>query len=85
VSFPSSDAVTMNSIAIAERILPEMEFLDNSYIMQIVSVTATGEIRARKVCSKVLPNLSTVRCVDSSLTTFTDAAYVLKKINEMLG
>ena len=63
-------------------ILPGMEFLDHSYVMSVVSVTVS-EIRARKVY-KVLHDLTTVRAIDTGVVIYTDTAYVLNQIQEML-
>jgi hypothetical protein len=46
------------SVALAASILPGIEFLDNSFVMRVVSVTAS-ERRARKVY-KILLDLTTV-------------------------
>ena len=63
-------------------ILPGMEFLDHSFVMRVVSVTAS-EIRARKGY-KVLRDLTTVRAIDTGVVIYTDRAYVLNQIQEML-
>jgi hypothetical protein len=64
-------------------ILPGMEFLDRSYVMSVVSVTVS-EIRARKVY-KVLHDLTTVRAIDTGVVVYTDTAYVLNQIKEMVA
>jgi hypothetical protein len=63
-------------------ILPGMEFLDHSYVMSVVSVTLS-EIRARKLY-KVLHDLTTVQAIDTGVVIYTDTAYVLNQIQEML-
>jgi hypothetical protein len=59
-----------------------MEFLDHSYVMSVVSVTLS-EIRARKLY-KVLHDLTTVQAIDTGVVIYTDTAYVLNQIQEML-
>jgi hypothetical protein len=66
------------------EIIPGMEFLDQSFVMRVISVT-DREIHARKAY-KVLCDLTTVRAMDSTIAIYTDIlAYVKDQIAEMLN
>lgn len=77
------DTLPCTTVASTASILPPgMEFLDKSFVMRVVSVTAS-DIRARKVY-KVLLDLTTVRSTDTNVVIYTDVSYVLHQIQEML-
>lgn len=78
----SGDTLPSCTVASTASILPGMEFLDKSFVMRVVSVTAS-EIRARKVY-KVLLDLTTMQSTDTSIVIYTDVSYVLHQIQEML-
>ena len=64
------------------EIIPGMEFLDESFVMTVISVTER-EIHARKAY-KVLRDLTTVPAMDSTVVIYTDVEYVKDQIAEML-
>jgi hypothetical protein len=67
---------------VLESILPDAEFVDHSFVMQVVSADASG-IRARKVY-KILHDGTTVRSIDMTIVIYNDVDYVSSKIRERM-
>ena len=76
-----TDTTVLPDLSLSE-IIPGMEFLDESFVMTVISVTER-EIHARKAY-KVLRDLTTVPAMDSTVVIYTDVEYVKDQIAEML-